>query len=357
MTYLPSFVTETDERFWTDCTWASATMFVDSWTLGQHRPDREALRAASGDTVGGSNLDDVARGLNNLIPSLPSLYRPTTWAATGAVNYLKSGGVLIAQGLYSSIRSYTTGRYVRWDPSFATQGSKSGHAVCVAAYRVSNGQEQVYWMDPLGRGTYKGEWMPASIFKVFLNSLRRSNGSVRVAAAKVGAAALLPDTSTGETMSIYTRIAQGGSFVIPADKTVRAWKPGRSGWDVAKTWANHSRATGSFRAHLHRASGTTTPSVLLECTSGFFEGFYVSTADVIETIVVPADTSPFTQADMDAAIVKAKADQNAALLAAQAQVNTLKAQLATVNAVVSALRAQLAAALQKAKDIVTSLTP
>ena len=340
--YHPRFVTETDERYWTDCTWASAVMFIDAWTLGYIRVDRERLRTASGDTVGGSNLDDVARGMARLLPQLPSLYRPGDWSASDAVAYLRDGGVLIAQGLYSSIRSYDDGRYTRWDPTFAASGSKSGHAVCVSGYSTRDGVPYVYWQDPLGRGTYTGEWVPATVLVWFLNSLRRSNGSVRVAAAKVGAAAPLPETST-ETMSLYQYIAQGGTFTIPAGKTVRAYKPGSSDWVVVKTWADHGASSGTFKAHLHRMGGTTTPSVLLHCNSGFFDGLYISTADVVETIVLPKDDSPYTQAQMDAAVAAAKAEQEAALAAA--------------NTAAAAAKAKLANALQKAKDVVTALQP
>lgn len=361
--YIPHFVTETDETHWTDCTWASAVMFIDAWTLGQVIVDRERLRAASGDTIGGSNLGDVARGIDALLPNLPSLYRPTTWTAADVVNYLQNNGTIIAQGLYSSIRYISSGRYVRWDPTFATKGSNSGHAVHVTGYKIVDNVRYVFWQDPLGRGTYKGEWVPLTVLVTFLNSLRRSNGSVYVAAAKVGAAAVAPDTSTGGPMYFYRFIAQTGRFTIPAGKSVRGYKAGLTDWVVVKTWPARSESSSApFSARVSRMSGDVTPSVLLYVPDGFFEGLYVSTADVVE--VYDNDDTPYDRDDIDAAVKAALAAQAAALATAQAALTTEKSKVATLTSQLSAITAQLsalktkaAAALAKAKELVISLTP
>jgi len=65
--YSPPFVTETDQPApWLDCSWASALMLANMATLGKYpttRNERQELRNASGDHFGGSNLHDVAIGI------------------------------------------------------------------------------------------------------------------------------------------------------------------------------------------------------------------------------------------------------------------------------------------------------
>lgn len=115
-----------------------------------------------------------------------------------------------------------------------------------------------------------------------------------------------------ETMSIYQRSARPGSFVIPAKRAVRAWHPAPDGWDVAKTRpaAPVASAPIPFTHHLGRVSGTTTPSSLLLVDEGhaYFGGLYVSTADVEETFdAVPEDPTPYSEADMVAAVAADRA--------------------------------------------------
>src|SRR4029079_4410037 len=65
--YTPQFVTQTDERPpWNDCLWASGVMLVDKWTHGRATPERQALRRASGDSVGGSRFSDLARAISRI---------------------------------------------------------------------------------------------------------------------------------------------------------------------------------------------------------------------------------------------------------------------------------------------------
>lgn len=154
--YRPTFVTETDEAVWTDCLWASATMFLDAWTRGSAIADREALRIASGDHVGGSNLLDLQRGF--------AAYAgiDLRWSPAGSdrmgwsdlLDRLAHGGAAVLLGWYALLPE----QYTRWDPAFAAKGvGDSGHALFVTDYRPAT--DELWLMDPLGRGDYAGEWI------------------------------------------------------------------------------------------------------------------------------------------------------------------------------------------------------
>lgn len=115
-----------------------------------------------------------------------------------------------------------------------------------------------------------------------------------------------------DTVSIYASKPAAGTFSIPAGKAVQAYRPVADGWAVAKTWtAQPTASSARYDATLGRLSGTTSPSSLLHVANGALAGLYVSTADVVETpdpVTPPApDASPFTQADIDAAIAADRA--------------------------------------------------
>lgn len=150
----PHFVTETNERKWDDCEWASAAMLIEKWT--GHRVDRRALRAAAYVRPGASSLSDVARGTAVLLGLhlrySPNGGDPMTWSQLLA--RLADGGGAVLEGAYSRLPRW----YSRWDRKFANSGArKSGHAVYVERYEPRRGR--VWLMDPLGQGDYNGEWI------------------------------------------------------------------------------------------------------------------------------------------------------------------------------------------------------
>jgi hypothetical protein len=177
--FSPRFITETDERVWNDCTWCSGLMLANKATRGKYpstRLEREALRTASGDHTGGSNLNDLRLGIEirykwNLKLDYPS------WDEL-RLRLARGDGVL-AQGLYNRLPE----QFQRWDRNFANKPFPA-HAVYVQGHdRGGNfhlgpdGQPRdVFWNDPLGRspsGTpaakrYRGEWMPIRVFEEFL---------------------------------------------------------------------------------------------------------------------------------------------------------------------------------------------
>ena len=102
----PAFITETDEPpAWTDCLWAAAVMYLDAASGGTFRPDRVALRAASGDLTGGSDFADLARGVEaiggGLLRSSPAGGDPLTWPELRS--RLAAGGSALLAGSYSAL--------------------------------------------------------------------------------------------------------------------------------------------------------------------------------------------------------------------------------------------------------------
>lgn len=178
--YRPAHVTETDERVWNDCTWASAAMLIDKLTGGAVKVDREALRAASGDRTGGSSLDDVVRGARKLLGLDLSGARAERLTVDGLLNRLAAGGGAIVQGSYASLPSSLT----RYDPAFAAKGvAASGHAAYVGPLDRATGK--VWWDDPLAPGGGSGQWISVDDLRGFLWT--DASGRVSALATPAGA--------------------------------------------------------------------------------------------------------------------------------------------------------------------------
>lgn len=111
----------------------------------------------------------------------------------------------------------------------------------------------------------------------------------------------------GDPMAIYTLIPVEGRFTIPANTAVKAYRPAADGWAVAKTWPAGPASSAAYDARLGRLSGTTQPSSLLRVSTGALAGLYLSTADVDEVDAPRVDDSPYSQADLDAAIAADRA--------------------------------------------------
>jgi hypothetical protein len=160
--YRPTHVTETDDRVWNDCTWASASMLIDKLTGGAVKVDREALRAASGDRTGGSSLADVVRGARNLLGFDLGAAESEHLTFDGLLDRLASGGGAIVQGSYANLPSSLT----RYDPAFAAKGAAaSGHAVYVGPLDRATGK--VWWDDPLAPADGSGQWISVDSLRKF----------------------------------------------------------------------------------------------------------------------------------------------------------------------------------------------
>jgi hypothetical protein len=212
--YRPAHVTETNERVWNDCTWASAAMLIDKLTGGAVKVNREALRAASGDRTGGSSLDDVVRGARKLLGLDLRAARAERLTVNGLLDRLASGGGAIVQGSYASLPPNLT----RNDPGFAAKGvAASGHAVYVGPLDRATGK--VWWDDPLAPAGGSGQWISVQALRKFVWTDR--NGRVSAMATPAGAGSATT-TATGAGTRPDTAPPSGDAAAISA----AAWSAG-----------------------------------------------------------------------------------------------------------------------------------
>jgi hypothetical protein len=161
--YRPAFVTETDVRPWKDCLWASGAMFLDKWTNGRLKLTHQELRAASGDTSGGSQFRDLRKALAKYdfrLKYSPDGGDPVTWGQL--LRRLEKGAGAVILGDDGDLPRW----YGRWDYAFwKKKGKRDNHAVYIERYDRKRGR--VWLMDPLGRGDWQGEWIPVWAIQAF----------------------------------------------------------------------------------------------------------------------------------------------------------------------------------------------
>lgn len=182
---LPHFVTETNEAPpWTDCTIAAGLMATNKM-LGNKYPatlgEREALRRATGDSVGGVGISALNVGLERRYGAHLPAPKGQHWGDVKA--YLRDKGGALIQGNYRLLGA----PYTRWDRKFAMR-RLAAHAMYADHYRITH--DDVYVMDPLGRGIdsrtgkrYIGEYIPTARVRAFMEGLTHSDGSLYVAYA------------------------------------------------------------------------------------------------------------------------------------------------------------------------------
>jgi hypothetical protein len=149
-----------DNSAWEDCLWCSAIMWlrlVRSASIPATLREAELLRDASGEpTYGGSNMDDLKRGLARRY----GFYNFTThYSADSLWAALTPGKAAVVQGDYGDLPSTLR----RWQSSYA-----GGHAVMVIR---SDTSPYGWWDDPLapsGIG-YRGQWVHRDTIKRFAN--------------------------------------------------------------------------------------------------------------------------------------------------------------------------------------------
>jgi N-acetyl-anhydromuramyl-L-alanine amidase AmpD len=86
---------------------------------------------------------------------------------------------------------------------------------------------------------------------------------------------------TGAGVAIYTRREITGTFTIRAGATVDGYSLSGDAPVIAKTKKWDEASSASFSAILHRTTDAS-PTPLLECSSGAYEGLYVPTSQVSE---------------------------------------------------------------------------
>jgi len=197
-----------DDSRWEDCSWDSAIEFAraaKTSAIPATHTEAEHLRDDAGERpTGGSNIDDVRRGLARR-------YRWST-GYTVAYNFsqlwaaLTKGKVAVVQG---SMGAFPAGhRLRRWQPSYA-----GPHAVC--AFRL-DGTDNVWWCDPLapyGVG-YKGQWVTKADLKRFVDKLTSAGGRHLIAKYLVATYKVVIHPADGKTSrKFFVYTIQNGYIV------------------------------------------------------------------------------------------------------------------------------------------------
>lgn len=166
MTFIPAQVSEREpDGRWEDCTWATAVMFANAAEGYDRHPatqaEYEALRRASGDSmVGGSNMDDIVKGMDGRYGWHGTVYAHSL----DAVYSMQIGDAGHIQGMMGRLSLH----FRRWDPAF-------GGAHSMYAQRLPEG----FWLkNPLAPSTYQGEFIAKTSLIVFANGLPSGRGMV-----------------------------------------------------------------------------------------------------------------------------------------------------------------------------------
>ena len=213
--YKARFVTQTDQRPFIDCLWASGAMLLDKWTNGDRQITHQRLRALSGDTLGGSQFRNMRVAFDKLgfgFKYSPDGGDPMTW--NQLLTRLSRGAGAIVLGDYHKLPAY----YGRWDYAFwKKKGKKDNHALYIERYDRKRGR--VWLMDPLARGDWQGEWISVYAISRFV---WRQGGAVAAATTPTAKAAPFAKVKA----SAKPKLVRSGDTVEAAWslKTPKKWR-------------------------------------------------------------------------------------------------------------------------------------
>lgn len=211
--FRPHQCTETNELHRTDCTWCSGVMLANA-AEGRDlhppvRPEYEALRAASGDLVGGSGLDELQHGLSVRY----GWTRPISPSWTEFMAAFDPGTGMVMQGHLSALNAH----YNRWNRT------RVPHAMYV---QREDWQSRAWLQNPLAPQTYAGEWISIADLHLFFDALPGAHWMSVGIASRANRVAVLP-------------LAAG----IP--RPFKRWRPDRT---VSQGWTYTQWATRGFSA-------------------------------------------------------------------------------------------------------------
>jgi hypothetical protein len=231
-----------------DCTFASALMLINKITQGQLDVSsntqvaseilnwRTVAGAPYGDMSvgGGGQPPDIVNGAN----AIYNIQLPWRWFGSGdrqltwqqLLDWLDEGNGAEVAGSYHQWSSSVNPQYYQYaiETGFANSSGGTGHAIYLDRRDPLTGK--IWVMDPLGTGSYQGEWIPDAAIHAFLTG-PDNGGSVQ-----------------GTDAAITAQLAsdQVADFNVPADQYNRSWVPpvpsAPSGADTIANAQAYSRA-------------------------------------------------------------------------------------------------------------------
>jgi hypothetical protein len=253
-------------------------------------PDRPALVRALRHATGvpevdpktglsqGTAASDLQRAVAILLPWVP--FDAALWYDAGLLESLRSGAIVasVSVPVYNAL----PGSLARWSPRFG-----GGHQIGLAGARQDpDGAWWVLWVDVLGTGSYRGEWVRWTQVKPFLGQYA---GRVFVTTMEKGAAL--------STATVLERVySSPASVVVPKGTATWSFDTRTNGLEAAKPATDRTTGTTDAivrvtqlpirkpRGRFVRLSG-----------AGELTGRYVDVEDV--RITDPTPTTP--AADID----------------------------------------------------------
>lgn len=256
-----------DDARWEDCAWCSSVMFA-RWCRNPRIPathaEAELLRDAAGEPpLGGSNVDDLLRGLKARYGWTP----PVRVNTAGLWQKLTPGSGVVVSG---KMGAFPAGHNLRrWDPGFT-----GGHSIF--AIRVDT-QDRVWWDDPLApKGTYQGQWVSKADLIRFATAL----GSTHLVAPKYSQEEVVKAITSEAPV---TMDIANGAIVYKLDGVTKLATMSAASKGRLSPFACGTQRGAYFTVGGVRQLGLVTP-----------------VAGTVKPIV---DTTPYTQAQVDAAKV------------------------------------------------------
>lgn len=275
-----------DDAIWEDCLWSAGLevlRFAGLSAPATHA-EMEALRAASGEPpTGGSNHGDLARGtLRRYGVSLP------VGSGFAALTVLPVGSAAAVNG---SWKAFAPTHRLRRHDDF--EGSHT-----IAVFKLDGSQR--FWLcDPLAPAVYDGEWATWDEVRLFMAGFdgRFSHARYKLLEEAVATITITVLPWRG-TLTIPAGSSPSGLKIDPATGTITA----------RKVWpASPSPSTATYDAVVDLSALGIRGAPFVRVTAGFFAGFYVGNAGVIQTPnQPPADDTPHTALEVRQAFEEGK---------------------------------------------------
>lgn len=302
MTFANRFITQRDEAVWNDCTVCSVLMSLGFATLdaiflkadrtvmtaAEVKTMRERLRALTGDTTGGTSIEDLMIGTEKMFPWMDVRCEHLQLSTIEA--RWEAGWSGAIQGNPSAVTNASS-PLRRW-----TNNDNFGHAVKAGPMHSTG--TKVLVQDPLGFGTYTGQWVLLTEVRQFMRAMRRADTTYHTFLVQEGS--LLSTVTTIDRTVVprpfsvakgirkigYVLDAKTGRYILKTDKTLAAPLTGSGHLVDVKQYPGTIKPVGaSF--------------LIVSASDPAFAGTVVSTAAVA---VGPAPAAGgFSQVDLDKA--------------------------------------------------------
>jgi hypothetical protein len=315
-------VTEREVGPWRDCTFAAGLeVFRDGFPDGVAIPptveEKEALRAAAGlpDDHSGATIAQLIQAGQKRYGLAGGYFVTRDWADVRTA-LLVPGFRLVVQGSMAKVPASLR----RWDPSFT-----GAHAVAARGNATAP-----MWCDPLApKGTYAGEPVTISTWQSYFLGLPGAQAFITEVGAltrggpmafvfefsrwKVAAGVPFYDQPNGTAIGKISNATTVTSVGVPLDRSTDG-SPGKDfAWRaVLVTSAAMDKVLGQKAVYIKRTQLTGPVP-----TSSEWDDFVISAMRDPEsykwddTQPVPPDGTPYSQADLDAAVARESAEWEA----------------------------------------------